>query len=351
MIKNYDLRKSKASSVVESSKQFSKYDLKKYVDRLNYLLHDILNYVEKFDKTKDIFKYDYYKNPIIREYAHNMSIAEEGNTAGKSHYNKVLKKWEDRILIDVYKNEGFINQYRIIMYIFNELKKYYPSIFKNYPDNGKDAFYNIFKTQSDIDRIDKFYEMYNSCRYATDYTSRSHQSDYEDFNKKVDISRKIINLYDKEKMQPYMKFYALILFLSQYKTLDEVEMIYNDIEHYKNKYITKKDIKLSIDKIEKSRSDNVDVEMKKQFKDEIDKKIKVDKPKIEEKHNEDDIKLPKLSDAMIEKIKSKIHPKHEMKKEVYAVLQQIKDGKQYIPLTGHNHMIMNIILRIKDYEI
>jgi hypothetical protein len=83
---------------------------------------------------------------------------------------------------------------------------------------------------------------------------------------------------------------------------------------------------------------------------------KVDKPKVvekkvEEKHNEDDIKLPKLSADMIEKIKSKIHPKHEMKKEVYAVLQQIKDGKQYIPLTGHNHMIMGIILRIINYEL
>jgi hypothetical protein len=74
-------------------------------------------------------------------------------------------------------------------------------------------------------------------------------------------------------------------------------------------------------------------------------------PKVEEKHNEDDIKLPKLSADMIEKIKSKIHPKHEMKKEVYAVLKQIEEGKQYIPLTGHNHMIMGIILRIINYEL
>jgi hypothetical protein len=73
--------------------------------------------------------------------------------------------------------------------------------------------------------------------------------------------------------------------------------------------------------------------------------------KKEEKHNEDDIKLPKLSADMIEKIKSKIHPKHEMKKEVYAVLKQIEEGKQYIPLTGHNHMIMDIILRIINYEL
>ena len=302
------------------SKQSSNSGLPKtaYVNRLNYILHGILGYIERFDETKDesnykysnnpinnaverykkefgstifIFYYKYYNNPDIREYVNNMLIAEEGNTAMKSHYGKILKKWEDKILLDIYNHEGFINQYKIIMYIFNELKKYYPSIFRNYRpyDDNNDVLYNVLKTQSDLDRIDKFYDMY---KYSSpsQYKDRAHQSDYEDFNKKVDISRKIIDLYDKEKMRPYMKFYALILFLSQYKTLDEVKMIYNDIENYKDKYITKKDIKLSTDKINEDKNNKIHTELKKEFKDELDNKIKMDKHiiknEVKDEHNE-----------------------------------------------------------------
>jgi hypothetical protein len=164
---------------------------------------------------------------------------------------------------------------------------------------------------------------------------------------KIDINK---NEKDINKLNEMIKNYDIKM--NKKKVNKPVgDFIFSGIKERKKTPYTpemKKELNDLLDKVEEKRQDVKRQDVKRQ---DVKHPDLTSKTPFLMKHNEDDIKLPKLSADMIEKIKSKIHPKHEMKKEVYAVLKQIEEGKQYIPLTGHNHMIMGIILRIMNYEL